>query len=203
MGAVPDFEDRAMAPTALTQKLLTAEEFSCLPDPPDGSQQELVRGVVMTMARPRGPHGFCCAAISGEIYAYLKQHKIGQVFSNDTGVVTETNPDTVRGPDIFYFSFERMPAIPEADYFRIGPDLAVEVLSPTNRRAGILEKIREYLTVGTRLVWVLSPEDKSVTVHRIAEEGKALYAGAILLGEEVLPGFSVPVADLFPTTSPA
>jgi Uma2 family endonuclease len=192
-----------MAPTALTEKLLTAEEFSRLPDPPDGSHQELVRGVVVTMSRPRGPHGYCCAAITGAIWAYLKEHRIGSVFSNDTGIVTESAPDTVRGPDVFYFSLERLPTVPETEYMRIGPDLAVEVLSPSNRRAGILEKIREYLVVGTRIVWVLSPEDRSVTIHRVAEEGKVLYSGATLTGEDVLPGFSVPVAELFPPTSSA
>ena len=186
-----------MAPSALTEKLLTAEEFGRLAPTDDGSHQELERGVIVVSPPPKGPHGFSCSAVNGAIWSYLQDHPIGHVFGNDTGVVTETNPDTVRGPDVSYWSFERLPIIPEDDYIRVAPDLAVEVLSPSNRPGEVMRKLREYLAIGTRIVWVLSPADRSVTIYRTAEEGRVLHSGSILTGEDVLPDFSIPVAKLF------
>jgi Uma2 family endonuclease len=197
MGTVPDLEESAMVPTALVEKLLTAEEFSRLPDPPDGSHQELVRGVIVVSPPPKGPHGFSCSAVNGAIWSYLQEHPIGQVFGNDTGVVTKTSPDTVRGPDVSYWSFERLPTVPEDDYIRVAPELAVEVLSPSNRPGEVIQKVREYLAIGTNIVWVLSPPDRSVTIYRTVEEGRVLHSGSTLTAEDVLPGFSIPVAKLF------
>ena len=123
MATVPDIEDGAMAPTALSEKLLTAEEFGRLASSDDGSHQELVRGAIVVSPPPKGPHGFSCSAVNGEIWSHLRDHPIGRVFGNDTGVVTETSPDTVRGPDVSYWSFERLPVIPEDDYIRVAPIL--------------------------------------------------------------------------------
>jgi Uma2 family endonuclease len=137
--------------TATPQKLLTAEQFAELPDPEDGTQQELVRGVVVTMPQPKRPHGYTCLQISGRLWQYCDTSGLGFAVSNDTGVITERGPDTVRGPDVAYWSFKQLPTVPES-YPEIGPDLAVEVLSPSNRRKQVEEKIAEYLKVGTKLV---------------------------------------------------
>jgi Uma2 family endonuclease len=160
--------------TATPAKLLTAEEFAELPDPEDGSQQELVRGVVVTIPQPKPPHGYTCSQVNRHIGNYCESSGRGFVVSNDTGVITERGPDTVRGPDVAYWSFARQATVPE-NYFEIGPDLAVEVLSPSNRRKQVEDKIEEYLNAGTKLVWVVDPMDRTVTIYREPLKGTLLH----------------------------
>jgi Uma2 family endonuclease len=183
--------------TAVQQKLLTAEEFLLLPQPADGSQQELVRGEILTMPPPGGLHGVCCSKANRKIGAFVDENGLGTVACNDTGFVTERNPDSVRGPDVSYWSTERLKEVP-VGYIEIAPDLLVEVLSPSNTRKLILSKIREYFAKGVRMIWVISPEDRTLTVYRTLNEGRLLHESATVTGDEVLPGFSCRVADLLP-----
>lgn len=183
-------------------KLLTAEEFMELPDPIDGSKQELVRGVIVTMPPPMAPHGFTCSKIDRAIGNFVDEKNLGIVVTNDTGVILERGPDTVRGPDVAYWSFARQAFVPEK-YFEVAPDLAVEVLSPSNTRRKIEAKICEYLAAGTKLIWVVSPMDRTVTVYRTDPlRGALIHSGTMLDGEDVLPGFQYPVASLFPPPPP-
>jgi len=187
--------------TRIAQKLITAEEFARMPDPPDGSRQELVRGAIETMSRP----GFRHEKVSFRIAKFLDKHvepnRLGHVVP-ETGVVTEHGPDTVRGPDVAFWSADKVPLDQEpAGYPDAVADLCVEVLSPRPDRKKIFEKVREYLWAGVRLVWVVDPEDRTVTVYRSPEEGRSLHEGATLSGEDVLPGFSVSVAEFFAAAS--
>ena len=131
----------------------------------------------------------------------MESRGLGFVVGNGTGVITERGPDTVRGPDVAYFSFARQPTVPE-NYFEVGPDLAVEVLSPSNRRKQIEEKIAEYLKAGTKLVWIVDPMDRTVTIYREPLKGTVLRSGVMLEGEDVLPGFQCRVSSLFPPEPP-
>lgn len=187
--------------TTVARKLITAEEFAQLPDPPDGSRQELVRGVIETMGRPGFRHGKVNFRIAKILDRYVEPNRLGHVVP-ETGVVTEHGPDTVRGPDVAFWSADKVPLDQEpAGYPDAVADLCIEVLSPRPNRKKILEKIREYLWAGVRLVWVVDPEERTVTVYRSPEEGRLLHEGATLSGEEVLPGFSVPVTEFFMTAS--
>ncbi len=182
----------------VTEKLLTAEEFSRLPNPPDGSKQELVKGEIVTMPPPGFAHGVCQMRISGILDQHARSHRLGRM-AVESGLITERNPDSVRGPDISFWSFERLP--PEQTpqgYPEVAADLCVEVLSPSNRPKDIREKIVEYFARGVRLVWIVDPEDRSVVVYRSPKEGCILHETATLSGEEVLPGFSCCVGDFFP-----
>jgi Uma2 family endonuclease len=178
-------------------KLLTAEEFAALPDPPDGSRQELVKGVVVTMPPPKGRHGIVCSKIDRLIGNYAEAKNLGWTTSNDTGAILERDPDTVRGPDVGFWSIARQPDVPD-DYFEIPPDLAVEVLSPDDRRNRVREKIREYIAAGVPLVWLVDPETRTVTVYTGRLRGTELDESDQLDGGEVVPGFSCKVGDLFP-----
>jgi Uma2 family endonuclease len=182
--------------SAIVQRPITAEEFMNMPKPVDGSQQELVRGEIITMPPPKGLHGACCSKIDRRIGNFVEANHLGNVFANDTGFVTELNPDSVRGPDVAYWSYERLPEVPD-DYIRVPPDLAVEVLSSSNRSGQIRQKLIEYFARGVRLVWVADPVDHTVTIYRTPDEGRLLHESATLSGEDVLPGFSCRVADLF------
>jgi Uma2 family endonuclease len=179
------------------QRLITAEEFFQMPDPPDGSQQELVRGVIETMPPPGGLHGVCCSKIGRRLGNFVEENHLGTVTSNDTGFISERDPDTVRGPDLSFWTKERLPEIPEG-YITIPPDLAIEVVSPSDHYTRVQNKVRHYLTRGVRLLWVVDPVDRSVTVYRSPRQGTILGENEILSGEDVVPGFSCAVADLFP-----
>lgn len=183
--------------TPVTTKLLTAEEFARLPNPPDGSKQELVRGVVITIPPPGFRHGTVQVKVAFALHSFLLAHPLGRIVV-ESGVRTENGPDTVRGPDVSFWSFQRLPADQSPEGYPPEPaDLCVEVLSPSNKRSVLLAKIWEYLFSGVRLVWVIDPEDHSVTVFREPDEGRVLLENATLTGEDVLPGFSCKVADFF------
>jgi Uma2 family endonuclease len=184
-----------MTPTAT--KLITAKEFAALPDPPDGSKQELVRGVIVTMPPSGFPHGICQVNAATLLRSYARQTRAWWV-TVETGVVTETNPDTVRGPDVAAWKADRFPAgqMPEV-YPDIPVDLCVEILSPSDTWRRINAKIREYLESGVKMVWIIEPERRTVTVYRQPREGTVFGEDATLTVEDLLPGFSCPVAEFF------
>src|SRR6185437_7594738 len=187
--------------TTATQKLVTAEEFFRIPEPADGSRQELVRGVIVTMGMPGFRHGKVNFRIAKILDKHVEPLRLGHVVP-ETGVVTEHGPDTVRGPDVAFWSVAKIPLdVEPAGYPDAVADLCVEVLSPRQNRKKIFEKVREYLWAGVRIVWVVDPEERTVTVYRSPEEGRLLHEGATLSGEDVLPGFSVPVTEFFTVAS--
>jgi Uma2 family endonuclease len=179
------------------KKLITAEEFARMPDPPDGSKQELIRGAIVTMPPPGVLHGACCSRIDRRLGAFIDAQNLGTLCSNDAGFITERDPDTVRGPDLSFWGKERMPEIPEG-YSEVPPDLTVEVVSPGDHYARIQKKVEHYLARGVRLIWVVDPVDRSVTVYRPQQQWRILEETENLTGEDVVPGFSCRVAELFP-----
>jgi len=178
-------------------KLLTAEEFFHLPDPQDGSKRELVRGEVVVMSRPGFEHGEIQLNIGSLIKEFLRKQRIGRVIS-ESGIITEHQPDTVRGPDISYYSKERVPLEGRiVGYHDQPPDLCVEIVSPSNSKRELRAKIKEYFFAGVRMVWVIEPEDRSITILQAPDEGRTLYDNALVEGGDVLPGFTCKVSDLF------
>jgi Uma2 family endonuclease len=188
-------QEKLMAATTHA-KLLTAEEFFLLPDPQDGSQQELVRGEIVTMPPPGGLHGVTCSKVNRKLGTFVDAVG-GTLACNDTGFITGRGPDSVRGPDISYWSKERLPEVP-VGYIETAPDLLIEVLSPSNTSKQIRDKLHEYFATGVRLVWVIAPEDRTLTIYRTADEGRLLHETATATGEDVLPGFTCRVSDLLP-----
>jgi Uma2 family endonuclease len=118
--------------TTKARKLITAEEFARMPDPPDGSRQELVRGVIETMPRPSTYHGGCCSRIGRRLANFVEDNNLGHLACNDAGFITERDPDTVRGPDLSFWTRGRLPELPKEGYVSIAPDLVVEVVSPND-----------------------------------------------------------------------
>ncbi|MCE9532828.1 MAG: Uma2 family endonuclease [Planctomycetes bacterium] len=178
-------------------RLITAEEFSNLPEPDDGTLQELVKGVIETMPMPNFQHGECQVAVAFLLHQYAKANRAGRVVT-ETGVLTERNPDTVRGPDVSFWSAARLPLDEVVKgYPQIAPDLCVEVLSPSNTAKQIKQKIKEYLFNGTKAVWIVDPADRSMKIYRSPLESRSLEEDAFLDGEDILPGFRCKVAELF------
>jgi Uma2 family endonuclease len=177
--------------------VITAEQYRTMPPPEDGSKIELVRGELEPMCRPGFRHGLRQVRVASILDHYGRTHRHGRAVV-ETGVVTDRDPDTVRGPDVSYWSAERLPLDQEPEgYPDIAPDLAVEVLSPSNRMVRVREKMRELFERSVRMIWVVDPEDRTVTVYRSLNEGRVLHESATLQGEDMLPGFACPVADFF------
>jgi len=176
--------------------LMTAEEYAQLPDL--GQPSELVRGKLVLMNLPYPRHGEICATVTLLVGQFVRQHRLGRVIGNDSGVITERDPDTVRGPDVAYYSYARLPhgRLP-ARYLDVAPDLAFEVLSPSDRWSDVLAKVAEYLAAGVREVCVLDPTLEIAQIFAQDKPSLTLTAQQILTFPDTLAGFSVRVADFF------
>jgi Uma2 family endonuclease len=181
-----------------TVEILTLADFEELPEE-DAYRVELVRGRLVREPRPGAPHGRLTVTLSVEIEIFAREHGLGLTFA-DAGFVLADDPPTVRGPDIAFLTEEtvRREGSPTG-FWRIAPDLAVEILSPSNRAADIQEKVLEYLAAGTRLVWIVDPKTRSVTVYRSPNEIRILREGDVLDGADILPGLALPVSRIFAT----
>lgn len=183
--------------TATAAEQMSLEEFIRRPNPMDGSREELAEGKVVTMPPPRFRHGRIQGRIFAAIDRYAMPLKLGLV-ATETGIVTHRDPDSVRGPDVAYWSRERLPLDAEVDvYPDVAADLCVEVLSPDDRPRDVQQKIREYFECGVRMVWIVDPDARSVTVYRSVREGRLLWEDATISGEDVLLGFECSVSEFF------
>jgi Uma2 family endonuclease len=142
-------------------------------------------------------HGVTCAKVVRKLGAFVDAGPSGTLACNDAGIITERGPDSVRGPDISYWSKTRLREVP-VGYIDVAPDMLVEVLSPGNSSRQIRKKLTEYFAKGVRLIWVIAPEDRTLTIYRTADEGRVLHESATVSGEDVLPGFTCRVSDLLP-----
>lgn len=185
-----------MATATAAKQLLTAEEYGRLPD--DSRMTELVRGEVVEVNMPYPRHGQICARIAYLIQRFLDDHALGHVLTNDSGVVTEHDPDTVRGPDVAYYSFVRVPPgpMPRNQYLTVVPDLVFEVRSPGDRWRAVLDKVNEYLKAGVDTVCVVDdPTERAIVFD---DDGiHPLTCDEALEFPKLLPAFSVPVRRLF------
>jgi Uma2 family endonuclease len=184
-----------------TKTLITAEEFSKLA--PHLGRCELVRGEIIEMSPPGLVHGKITMTLGARLFNYVEEHNLGEVFAAETGFIVEHSTDeqprdTVRGPDIAFVKKERIPEGGFDDAWGdFAPDLVVEVMSKNDTQREVLEKVGEYLDAGVRLVWVVRPQNKTVTIYRLNGGVEQLQADDTLDGEDVLPGFSCPVSDVF------
>ena len=123
---------------------------------------------------------------------------MGEVFAAGTGFLLRRDPDTVRAPDVAFVSSERLgTSEASSGFLERAPDLAVEVVSPSDSAAAVQSKVEDWLGAGTRLVWVVYPDTRSVTVYRSLNEAEVLSEPDALDGAPVLTDLAVPVSDLF------
>jgi Uma2 family endonuclease len=178
---------------------LTAEEFCDFAHQPENRDKwfELVRGEVIELPPPTKPHGYVTNNIGRILGNYT--FKIGKyyVLSNDSGVILERDPDTVRGPDVAVYDdaehFEDL----HPKYGEVPPLLAVEVLSPNDTARRFLPKITDFLRNGVAIVWVVNPDLHNVTVYTKSNGPEVFEGTQILTGGDVLPGLKCKVADFF------
>jgi Uma2 family endonuclease len=193
-GASPNSES-PMATTE-SQSLLTAEQYAVLPD--SGRPTELVRGKVIEMNMPFPRHGQVCGRAFGILYAFAEQHDLGHVLSNDSGVVTERNPDSVRGADVAFYTYARTPRGPLPNrYLEVQPDVVIEVRSPSDRWVKLMGKVAEYLDSGVSVVCVFDPEAHTIHVNRADQPPQKLEVDDELHLPEIAESFRVPVRQFF------
>lgn len=182
--------------TAELSALLTAEEYGRRPDP--GYPEELVRGRVVRMPVPDRRHGYVCGRADRLFGNFVDEHDLGRVLANDSGVITEREPDTVRGADVAYYSYERLPrgVLPKG-YGPEIPELVVEVRSSSDRWREVMEKVSEYLRAGVLVVVVLDPEPRTAHVFAADAAPSVLGPDDELTLPDVLDGFAVRVGRFF------
>ncbi len=184
-----------MSLTAASSVLLTAEAFLAMGREP---RSELVRGRIVEMTPPGFRHGSICSRLIRKLGRYLDDHDIGHLVSNDTGVITQRGPDTVRGPDVAFFLYKRLAKDDEpVGYPAVSPNLVFEVVSPTDRTSDIMEKVAEYLRSDVTVVCLVDPAQREIEVFRDDALLQHLGLEEALMIPEVLPGFELPLRELF------
>ena len=185
------------------ERIISAERFFELMEQPEYLDRvmELVEGELIEMSKPTRIHGVVTMRLAQRIANFVDAHELGEVSVGDAGFVLERNEhgkDTVRGLDIAFVSKSRVPDPPDFSWYEIGPDLAVEVISPSNKASDTHLKVMQLLSAGTRLVWLVYPLTRSVEAHT-SDGATTLHESDTLSGGDVLPGFKIRVGDIFPS----
>jgi len=180
--------------TPMSKRYMTEADLLNLED--DTCRHELVAGVIVAEPFPTPRHDRTFRRLLRLLADFVEAHGLGEVFG-ETGYVLARDPDTVRGPDLSFVSRERLQGLDDARFFPEAPDLAVEILSPSNRRGEMHAKVADYLAAGTRLVWVVDPKRKSATTYRTLLAPHRLESSEFVDGEDVLPGLVIPLEAIF------
>jgi len=175
---------------------ITAERLLHMPN--DGRRYELIAGELRVMSPSGWRHGMFGGRLHQIIAVYLERNPCGETLLAETGFLLSRDPDTVRAPDIAFIYKDRLPPnVPEDAFWPGAPDLAVEVASPNDTYREVEEKARAWIAAGAQLVWVVNPLLETVSVYRSDGSIVKLTAKDELAGEDVLPGFSCRVGEIF------
>lgn len=177
---------------------MTADELLALPR--GRFRYELIDGELKKMSPPGHIHGRITMRLASPLAQHVGERQLGEVYAAETGFKLKSNPDTVRAPDIAFIRQARVDEVGELKgYWPGAPDLAVEVLSPDDRVGEVEEKVSEWLAAGVKLVWIVSPRLRTVTIYRSLSEITTLADKDTLDGGDVVPGFRITVEELFRT----
>jgi Uma2 family endonuclease len=176
-------------------KIWTDEEFMALPD--EGGRYELVNGEVITIGNSGMEHGNLGMFLGGAIEIYVRPRKLGVTCGSSTAFTMKSG--NKRSPDVSFVARERLPGVKRLPkgYFLGAPDLAVEVISPSNTFEEIHNKLVDYFESGCRLAWVIHPDEQWVLVYRQPQPDRLLKITDVLTGEEIIPDFTLALSELF------
>jgi Uma2 family endonuclease len=181
---------------SITTRPMTAEELWRMP--PSDQRRELVKGELRTMAPAGFDHGAIIMKLARLLANHVEANRLGVVVGAETGFKLKTDPDTVRGVDIGFVVASRIERGGRpAGFWSGAPDLAVEVLSPSDTIEEAEEKVNDYLEAGCRMVWVVSPRLRTVATYRPNQSPAIVGEKQDLDGQDVVPGFSCKVAEIF------
>ena len=182
--------------TKTASGLLTADDLLRLCA--DGVRGELIRGALSETMPTGREHGQIAGRLTVRLGSFIESRKLGVYTTSDSGVWLEHDPDTVREPDVAFFSAEKSPPDERVTgYAQVAPDLAVEIVSPSDRLPAVNDKALMWLRYGVRLVWVVRPDERRIDIHRDGYPVAVLTENDALDGADVLPGFSCPVREIF------
>lgn len=165
----------------------------------DENRYELVRGELMMMSPASPVQGRYAARLGAALSVYVDEHDLGEVYTAEPGFILAPEPESVvRAPDLAFVSKERIPpAAQQQGFWALAPDLAVEVISPSETAEDIQIKVQDYLTAGTRLIWLVYPRTRTVLEYQSATRIRQLGHDDNLEGGVVIPGFVYPLRRLF------
>lgn len=182
--------------------VITADEF--LSHPAANERTELVRGRIQMMTPASVAHGLVSGTVFRLLSTYVWQHRLGACFADSTGYTLPNLPNTVRAPDASFVRADRLqPMRVDSGFHQIAPDLAVEVLSPSESATVLTEKLADYRVAGTPLVWVIDPAQRTVEVFATGESSVTLGTQDTLTGGDLVPGFTCGVGELFEGLAPS
>ena len=180
--------ERAYVPAMPPAELMTAEDLLHLNLP--NKRTELVRGILVVREPAGYTHGRVAMNVAMKLGTHVEHGGAGQLFAAETGFTLARKPDTVRAPDVAFVRRDRLLDPATRGFPDLAPDLVVEVLSPDDRPGEVLAKVADWLSAGTRLVWVIDPERRAARVYRADGSQSFIREHESLVGEDVLPGFS-------------
>ncbi len=186
--------ERAYVPNMSSPALMTADELLHVRIP--DKRVELVRGALVVREPPGYTHGRVTVNLAVRLAAHLEARGGLQVLVAETGFTLARNPDTVRGPDLAVLRRDQVPVPEPRGFLELRPELVVEVLSPGDRPGEVLAKVADWLSAGTRLVWVIDPERRLTRVYRDDGSERTVNADQVLDGEDAVPGFSCPLGAI-------
>ena len=176
--------------------LMTAEDLMNLPD--DDLRHELINGELIAMPLPKAPHARAANRLGAPLMQFVLDRDLGEVYIGDVGYQLTWNPDTALGPDVSFISKQRLKEMGEEEgYWQGPPDLAVEVLSPGDRRGKVNKKISLWLRSGTKQVWIVDPKHRTVTIYRSEVDTTTFSGTDDLEAQDLFPGFRIALDRIF------
>jgi Uma2 family endonuclease len=181
-----------------TRTLLTAEQLAGLSGEDDRYKlAELDEGELIEGAAASARHGCVGVRLAALLYAFVHDRSLGTLYGTEAGFVLTRNPDTVVCPDLAFVRSERVPEGDTDEFFPGAPDLAVEIFSKTYTFPRLMRIVRQYFRYGTHTVWILYPAKTQVQVLEFSGKNRLLSSEAVLESPELLPGFSIPIKEVF------
>jgi Uma2 family endonuclease len=178
-----------------TSQLVTAEDLLRMPET---ERYELWKGELRPMPPPNGRHGYTTCRISTPLSLYVEANNLGYVFAGDTGFLLARDPDIVLGPDVAFVRPNRLPdGVPAESYPQCAPDLAFEVVSPSDQARKVEEKAQDWMAYGCSMVVLVNARTRTVKVYRPGQPPRILQGDDVFDAEDVVPGFRLPLREIF------
>lgn len=191
---VPSIQTTERIPTHKATKLITGEEFFRMADT---NWCELIEGRIVRYHPTGYAHGEYELNFATALRAFVRKHQLGRVMAGEVGIYVRRDPDSVRGADILYISHEQYAQMQSDSFMDVAPELVVEIMSPDDAWSMVMQKLRDYFNIGVQLIWVADPKARIVYAYRSVTDVREFTAADELPGDDILPGFAVPVAHLF------